>query len=666
MLLSLFAFALAPLQQDPADAFLRDFGMAMRVNDTQSQDRSLRRYREKAVNYFVTQVVPVKSPEDPWVIAFAESWKRVYRTDFPAAYIEQISGLSREDSLKRYEYTGKKFAEVIALRSAAIGSKKPEDWAALRGAAQPLQKGLFEIGDLYYSASIMNYLADSWNPEFQDGPGDPQRTFERMGEFLELRKKLGYMKDTIYVSMEREWKGFRAELGLEPESERVKKASPFDIRAISGETWHTLEFAFESDQSQSKLFRPSDLADADTTQWLAAGVLEPGEFSLLPPHCGAKDCFFGGPESLVKVFRDSPIKFHLDAGGEPSEEFTLSPKPQLVLFEMKFPGGVVAPRAIWVATGVEQGGYNGIEMNQSVNEMGGLLFFRHASSVVAKTPWGDLRLFEDNGDGFFSLEGPTLAGHSGMPKGEFFRRFDAVSLGKAKRASPASPWIPGPKGEWFELEMTPSVFPTKGRIRKVAPTFGSIKATLKGVKEVKLTSLILKAENDRTKGLYVDIAEKKSHSIPIGRYQVVHGLLEGKDGETAIFLPPESVPLRVEIEAENPAVLTLGAPFQLAGRFEEDENEVVLVSDSVHVVGVAEERYHMMIGAPLFEIRVQIKGGKKGETQKPEKSVAEADWHAAYFPAEFRLPAPKGKDALIKLSIKKHPWFGKLSSDWIE
>ena len=666
MLLSLFAFALAPLQQDPADAFLRDFGLAMRVNEIQSQDRSLRRHREKAVIYFVTRIVPVKSPEDLWVMAFSESWKRVYRTEFPRDYITKIAGLSREDILKRSDFTGKKFVDVIALRSIAIASKNPEDWAALRAAAQPLQVGLFEVGDLYYSASVMNYLADSWNPDFQDGPGDPQKTFDRMGEFLQLRKDLGYIKDSVYVSMEREWKGFRHELGLEPESERAVKASPFDIRPIPGEGWHTLDFTFQSDKGQAKLFRPSDLVDDDTTQWLAAGVLEPKEFSLLPPHCGAKECFFGGPNSRVKVFRDSAIKFHLEAGGAPSEPFSLSPRPQLVLFEMKFPGGVLAQRAIWVATGVEQGGYNGIEMNQSINDNGGLLFFRHASSIVAKTPWGDLRLFEDNGDGFFSLEGPTLAGHSGMPKGEFFQRFDAVALGKVKRASPSAPWIPGPKGEWFELEMAPSVSPTLGRIRKVSPTLGKITVLLKGVKEVKLTSLILKAENDRTKGLYVDVAGNKSFQIPIGRYQLVQGFLEGKDGETALLVPPKSVPLRVDIDAETPAVLTLGAPFQLTGRFQEEDKEVVLVSDSVHVVGVAEESYHMMIGAPLFEIRVQVKGGKKGETERPKKSAAEADWHAAYFPAEFRLPIPKGKEALITLSIKKHPWFGKLSSDWIE
>lgn len=659
--------ALGVFPQDPSDKFVRDFGMALKVNDTRNQDLLLRRNHKIARDYFINYIVPVKSPEDPWVEAFAQSWKRAYRSDFPLNYIKIISGLSRESSGIRADATGSRLIAINKLYVAAVKSKAPEDWEKFRVEALPLEEDLAAIGDLYFQAVVLQLIGDSFFPDFQDGKGDAEKAFEFWGKFLETRKLLDYDSDPEYDKVHRDWKGLRYELGLEPESSESKVVSPFEIQPVEGESWERLPLLYSVEEVSDQDGRSSDKSTSFVTDWFVASTLKVGSSQRFPLHCDATDCLAGAGASPISLVRDKVNSFYLEAGGDPSEQFGLGLKPVLVEFEHKSQDSLLTKHAIWVATGKEKGNINGIELNQGMQEGGGLMYFRPATTYEAKTPWGVFRYFEDNWDHLYGRWSPSIAGMVGVPPGIFLKRFDSVSIGRSKKAHPASPYFPNDKGEWFEVRLPESSMPEFVKIRRVNPTLGDLKVVSKGFRDVKLSTLILKSLTKELEGTYVEVvASRQPVKLPIGNYEMVQGFLRGKDGESALILPPNDSPLLISVNKEETQVLNIGAPFNLHASFGVEDGSMQLDSASVYVSGKSGERYYALNGAPLNELRIQVKGGKKGDTEPAASKEIQTDWNLAFFSAPFSLPAPKKGDIAIKISVKKHPWFGKLSSDWIE
>jgi hypothetical protein len=323
--------------------------------------------------------------------------------------------------------------------------------------------------------------------------------------------------------------------------------------------------------------------------------------------------------------------------------------------------------AFWVATGSDKGNLNGIQLNQGMLEHGGLMYLRPASMMTAKSPWGEFRYYEDNYDSVFGKLEPSIAAMVGMPPTVFLKRFDSISLGRTKYSRPASRYFPNDKGDWFELQCPENVSPTFVKIRKVQPTLGLLQVVAKGYKEVKLATLILKSLTSETKDTYIEVgAVRQPAKLPIGRYELVQGYLRGKDGQSALILPPSDGPIILTIDADQVESLEIGSPFKLHGTFGVEDEEIILHGNRIHVYGKSGERYLVLNEAPLNQLLIQVKGGQKGETEPAAPEVVEKDWNAAFFPAPFRLPLPKRGEPMIKISLKKHPWFGKLSSDWIE
>jgi len=416
----------------------------------------------------------------------------------------------------------------------------------------------------------------------------------------------------------------------------------------------------------------SDKSTGMITDWFPVGIQEKESTEFFRPHCDSNDCIMGdansrNQDSRIKLVRDRLNLFHIEAGGEPSEPFALKTEPVLVTVEQKLPGGELKSLAFWVATGKEKGGINGVEMNQGMKEYGGLMYFRPATIRRAKTPWGEFRYYDTNYDSLYGEWQPSLAAPLGAPKGLYTKRFDAISIGRAKYSLPASPFFPNEKGDWFQIECPKGPAPSFLKIRKVAPTFGKFKVVAKGFRELKLTTLILKSLTPETEGLYVEIgAGKPTKNIPIGNYELIQGYLRGKEGQSALILPPDDSLLIFSIDASGTETFEMGAPFRLHGSFRVENDEILLDGDRIYVTGKSGERYLALNGAPLNRLTIQVKGGKKGETEPATTEMASKDWNAAFFPAPFRLPLPKRGEPMIKISLKKHPWFGKLSSDWIE
>ncbi len=670
LLLTLSVLVPADLAQDPAADFTKRFDRAMAVSDQVEMDRAIKKYREAALNKYLEKVAVVKW-SDPWMQGFSLSWKRVHRSEFPRIYGEYLDALEDDKQIVRNRGI-QGLMPMYAQNTKAVASREPKDWIhvveVIEGSGVLLD--FMDCGDKYYQTICLNFLANAYNTDFQDGGGDDFQAYKVVEQFLKLRQELDYTNDLSFTNLERMAVDLRAKLGIDepkkPGEDKEPKASPYRIKPAEGAEWVEVPLEFYMEKKPGALTLPIDTADLDPDNWPYLAFGKAGDSVAFPPAYSGEDCFFAGPNGPVKLTRIKATKFVIEAGGEPSEDFSIGLKPKVVTFEQKMADGSLVQQALMVAGGSETGNIHGVQVNKGFNENGGIMFFRMLSGRTGKSPFGVVTLFDTDRDALYGRNPLRVAGSVAMPLNVYLLRFDSMTLGKMKSGMPVSKWVRDAKGTWYELELPQDPACEMLRIRQVAPTLGELKVTFKGVKGLSLESLVLRAETSQLAGLYVDVAGKGPHQLPIGRYQVLQGLLRGKDGQESLIQPPTDVPFVVYVEPEQTSELELGAPFHLIATPQVDAGKVSVDPETLRIVGRNGETYMMNIGGPLFDIKVDIKGGKSFEMGQPSQDDVGADWHLAFFPASAYGDAPKGKPVLVRLSMKKHPWFGKLTSDWIE
>ncbi len=656
-------------QQDAKADFNKRFNQALKVNDRVAMDRAISKYKIKALEVFLENAERTKWG-NPWLQEFANSWKRVNRSDFPMIYSQYLTNLEPEMSERR----GMAISRLIPLfemNAVATKSRKGEDWQKMVEVLEPggLMLEFMEVGDLYYLSTCNSFLANCYYSEHRETGGDDFQAFKAAENFIKQRKELQYTNDPTFSNVEGMMENLRATLGIEdPEKkhERAAKESPYTIHDMEGEDWHEIPMDFHVEKKPGKVQHPSDIADLDRINWRYMATGKIGDKIGMPAAYGGEDVLFCGPRGPITLMRVKANKFQLDAGGLLSEEFSLSTKPKLLKFDQKLTDGTILPQAIMVAGGSEGDMLQGIQVNAGLNDNGGLMFYRNAAARTGKTPFGNLTLFDFDGDGSFGKFPARVAGSVAMPREKYYNRFDSITLGNMKNALPFSRWITDRKGNWFELEWKDQGHLESLRIKKVQPTLAPLKVSFKGPKGLKLVSMVLRSESSKTKGLYLDVAGKSPLEVPIGRYQVVQGLLRGKDGHECIIQPPTDIPFTILVERDEENKMDFGGPFKLYADPVVEGGNVSINRESLKVIGIAGESYMMPLGAPLTGVVVDVRGGKSFELVEAAGEAVAADWHEAFFPVSGTTPVPKSGKVEIRLSLKKHPWFGKLSSDWIE
>lgn len=666
LLLTVAALA-APIQQDADAAFHKQFDQAIKLADRVNQDRAVQKYRRAAFDSFMAKAERAKW-EDEWIQAFAASWKRVYRSSFPETYSKYLSNLEPAKSTTRAKAIAR-LAQLYDINRQAISSRNPDDWQKM---IEGIEAGgilleLMETDDKYYQGICQMFLAYAYNTAYRDGGGDDFQALKATEAFLKLREELDLTNDADFQNMEKLLVELQERLGIEVEKkeEREVKASPFTIQPAEGAEWIEVKLEHQPIKKPGSIEFPSDIADLDTRHWLSIAIGKEGESSLITPAYGGNDVMFAGPAGPVQVERIRGSKFVIHAGDEPSEEFSLSTKPKMVEFNQRLADGAVVPRAILVAGGSEQDQFQGLTVNTGLSELGGVMFYRSVSARVGETPFGELTLYDCDSDGQFGRFPARVAGSAAMPNNVYYNRFDGMTLGKSKKAMPFSRWITDGKA-WYEIEWPEHPGKAESvRIRAANPNLGTLQVKFKGPKGMRLVSMILRHETKKNEGLYIDVSGKSPFQVPLGRYTVVQGMLRGKDGQECIIQPPSDIPFSVIVDKGEPSVLEFGKPFKLVAVPVVDGDQVGIDPESLRVVGVAGETYMQHLYAPFDEIEVDVKGGKSFTMEQAKPEQVAGNWHAAYFPVSGTSPLPKSGEVSLRLSVKKHPWFGKLESDWI-
>lgn len=662
--------AAAPLAapQQGQEAFIKRFEQAIRLADRVGQDRAVQQYRKDAFDTFMLKV-ETASEGDEWIEAFIGSWKRVYRSDFPKNYASFLRGLNGEQQTRRGRAVAK-LAQLYEVNRRAISSRDPADWQIMIEGIE--QDGILlefmDLGDHYYQAICQMFLSYAYNTAYRDGGGDDFQALKAVEAYLKARKELDLTNDPDYSNMERLLAEVQDRLGIEvePKGEREVKESPYTIHPAEGAEWIDVPLEVGVLEKLGSVELPSDIADEDFKHWLYFVAAAEGAATQIFSAYGTEDNQFGGPAGMpINVKRLRGNKFVIDAGAGESEEFSVGGKPKLVQFEQKLRDGETVPRAIMVATGAEQDELNGLPMNLGLSPEGGIIFYRSVATREGKTPFGDLVLHDSDADGLFGRYPSRVGASPAMPAEVYYNRFDGITFGKSKVAMPFSRWITDGTS-WYELEWPKHAGKAESvRIRQAAPTTGVLDIKFKGPKGMKLVSLVLRSESRKTEGLYVDVSGKGPFELPIGRYVLVQGMLRGKDGAECIIQPPSDLPFSVIVDAGDPAVLELGKPFKLVAEPVIEDDQVFIDRESVRVVGIGGETYMQNLYGPLEGIEVDVKGGKSFTFEPDTAENASAKWHLAFFPVSGSAPLPKSGKAVVRLSLKKHPWFGKLQSDWI-
>lgn len=660
----------APQQPDRNAEFQQQFDAAVAAKDTDGMDKTLQRYKEQAIDVFLLRAdTRSAAPTDElnrWVDSFVASWDRVFHSTFARNYDHYLQLLDSKRRVARARLMSQVFAPLNTRHIEAVDKRDPAYWQPIQVEVEGVINGFADSGDLYFLAFAYNIKGNSWNKAFNDKGGDNQKALDAYNACLAARDKLGLTNDQFYTTVKNIRTDLMGQMGLvdpdaPPAAARKPTGPPEAILPAEGAEWAPCALQPGYDEKPEAMTQPSDLWDLDRLSWGQVVIQGPGSAADIP-----------GMSPKVTLRRRGLNEFVLDGGGTQSKPFGLQPKPVVVEYERKHQDGSTSKHALMLACGTESDTFQGATLNLALRtekDSTSIVYLRSVATRTGKTPFGDVTLFDLNGDGQFGYADLQQVGENGLIPGTFLYRYDSMMLGKSKRAVPYAPWIADSKGAWYELKLADNARAASLELRPAAPKLGSLKLSYKSASGLELASLAFVSQSTATKGLVVEAAGGKGGvvALPIGRYVFQQGLLRGKEGAEAVILPPDGDAIQVDINEGQTAELAMGGPFRLSVSGKISGRELLVDAKTLCVVGSAGERYERLVGAPLGNVDVQVKGGKSGKLEASGTDEMNRDWSRCFVPQDTSFSLKEGeKSVQLKLSVKKHPWFGNLESDWIE
>lgn len=650
--------------QDPARAaeFSQRLMEAAEVSDTKAMSVALMKFTEDGILLFLAKadVRSLSSEEEinDWVDAFVAAWEVTYHTDFARNYDRYLQRLSEKKRAFRYELLSKNYPELNRQHLAALANEDMA-WENLRTNAVATAEAIDSVDDLYYGALAWNIVGNLYHPDYHEEGSDAVKSLEAYAKSIKARERLGLTTDHFYGNVSKTLAGLRAATGIvdpdAPEDTSLPKVPREQILPLEGGVASEAKFEVHFEAKPGAIEHGSDLADEDHFNWFRGSLPKPGEQLIV-----------GGFNPQVNIIRIGETKYKLEAGAGETEEFRLTEKPKMYAVDRMYSDGIVRPLMLEMCTGTSGDVYQGITMNLKPDENGGPLFFRSLATLTADTDFGLLTIYDTNGDGKFGCEELALVGAEGLMDQTFMYRTDAITLGRMKRSLPFSRFFPDSKGNWYELAIDNYDAPYSVTLTPVQPKLGHLSVDFPGIKKIGLNSLLLESRSSATKGMVLDLATMRGQNlmVPIGRYQVMQARFAGDGGQEMMVLMDTVKPYFVDIveETTEPPTIELGAPFTLQASFVLAGGTATIDGLSLHIRGRHDERYMRLIGEPLFGVEVSVKGSKGAIMALPNAEEAAAEWKHLFYPMSATVEIKSGRKPEITLSVKKHPWFGKLSN----
>ena len=655
---------------EDAAEFKKKFKAAQKVNSKKEMEKLVRSNVDSASQWIIEVALGHKISPNPdkqaLFDALKESWNGSIKTEFPMEMWRYYDAMDA-DAIKEYHQLEKGYNKLVTQyfdEQKAENGPDPKKLTELAARFESLAGDLAAAGCTYYESQAWSFAGFNFDEDNAKEHQDLKKACMAYHYMLQSREQIGLI-DSLYKRTKPRYRAL-VQLGHGPEGSgkgpgnpEAKPDEPVEVAEIQR---IPLEFAMLEEIDEFE--RPNYFADDHYQLWHSfflreVGSEEPAVLRFAPiwERTGKK----------ITAIRDSSSKIFIDLDGDRErgeDDVDVPTKGQLAPVHLQFEvDGKPRHVAFHAQVGQEKDQYQGNEINLQGSDTQYPVFASPGGTMQGTLGGETIRIIDEDLDGNYGGK-PVGYFHSGMTKGTFHHEFDSMLIGKSKRALPYSRYVKVDK-QWYDIKTVEDG--TRLEAQAIDLPTGEMKLKFKGPKP---TFMVLQGTGTNG-GVLVDILASKTVEVPVGEYQLLTGMIaEGKkmQRKKILIIAGEETPTWTVEEGKTTEV-ELGGDFGFDFKADVDSKGCQVWGNSVCIVGERGERYerpYLCVPKPLAAAR--IPGKKRGS--KPEKmgvfSGNEEATKKSWFPPDLSIDL-KGVDGAVEvqLSEKKHPLFGKITSEWL-
>lgn len=683
-----FCQPLLPAQEIDRAKFLAELTRAFEYKDDKQIDKLVRQAPDPAWRHFQDLRIDLwggKREVQPRLELLRASWARVFEGSTALEKIDRwVDGLdagSYDRYLKTLDNVRKAF-DLYVDASKDGTARKPYETA--RDALLAVAKQVEATGHKIEAAETWNYVAVCLARIPDRSVNDRRDGVFALEQFLEFRRAWDFTKDTFYLNAQNIVKAEQAALEqAEKEGEKRKRegydpeSKGIDALVMPGVAEATAAFDFELLKDWEELDYSQKGGPVPAFWWVGAFGKDVHEVKL--PWFRRTD---------LHLVRQSASKFAVTTmPGDPRRLQPIEPGSRGKPSEFFLDPDKKVPYAMFFWIGGDRERVGEAEVNLQPADTNTPIYYRSAASWRIQVGTETVTLYDDNCNGH-PMDGDPFAGDFKMHtlgQEAAAPLLDSMRIGKGPRV-PFSEFLHvGPS--WYYVRRTGD---NQFGLRPLNPEYfktGKVRLAWSGPKPTAPEQLVIQGHGDYRTACF-DVASGKEVEVPAGKWSVIWGrVVEGKGTrvQMATLYGRDNQPFIVEPGRTH--VLEMGAPFKIAFVRDGSDSEVRIDATKVLLQEksgcIFSELQGMVLQPELLAAKAEDgKGakviGKFGKITDGNFLNAAADKNTniglllACFPMPLggkegdmtlvaKLPAPGMK---VALSVKKHPLFGKVDSDW--
>ncbi len=670
---------LRTFSQDTREQFRAKFENAIKIGASKEMARLMRANLAETGMWIVElahfQVVRPLESQAELFGHLETTWQKAKRTEFPAEMRRFHEGLQGGE-FKLYAKLKAAYHKLVQEYFKEIGAEGGPKGTAMIALGERFDRMANDFDGLgcdYYASQCHSYSGMSWSKEMAQDLADLKKSCAAYGKLIETRERMGF-KDVVLVQAKPHYQKLVNEghgpegLVPDPEEDSGNDEEPEEVKPGAASNLVNTPLKFELLKGLDQFNRPNYFLDEHYQIWQAIFLAEVGSSSA---NLLRFDPLITKSGVAVKARREGSAKLYVDMNGD--EEFDENDKAipmrgKLEPVHLEIPiEGRTHHLAFFARTGQKEDRYQGLQANLEPTDGQVLVYSSPAGSMVGTVGGESLRIIDEDMDGVYGSPVLNYA-HDGLTEGNFQPEFDSMVVGSSKRALPWSRYVKV-ADQWFDIQSV-----NDGTSLGVAPVelkTGILQLKFKGPKP----AFVIVQGTENLSEAFFDISSKGKVEVPTGTYKLLVGsVTKGKKQQLQkVLMIPGATELTWEVTAGNTTKVELGAPFKFDFKCDVDTKGGQVIGSTLAVVGMAGERYERAwLCVPKPKASGRKAGAKRGA--KPEKmpmvtsteKVTEKGWVITWFPGDFGIDIKNaGGKIEVQLSQKKHPLFGKISSDWL-
>jgi hypothetical protein len=636
-----------------------DFMRAYKIGDRKGMARVAKDHTSE-VAYWMFEIASAitHTPDDEQAKLYnslSRAWGDTFNTGFGdnvLGYFENLTDEERRSRVEVLETYRRVTADYLRKRGESTDSVRDAALQEIGVSLDAVGQSFYDLGDMYHASRAWIFAGDAFSPRaVREEAASPTRELEYLKQALDACNKFDIgdpqhrdtrtRVSTLEIAIE---KGGASD-GPEAKKEEGSRL-PFTFGAPVDMTAEPVTL-----DDVKKRARLQFGWDADYPTWESVVLTSVGSSATLPGMSGGPRIERQGDLSVVVTDEEGAARF-----------YELSTEPQTITTKIGI-GSNAFDYTFVARIGEVEGQFLGFRCNLKPTAESMTVYLRPAAASTFSIGKDSITVTDDNLDGVFG-GGVGERNVNGLPRGVLRPSFDGVFVGKAKVAEPFSEIMRVGK-DWYRIEALGG-----GRHFNVTPVVdlpvGELRLDYKGAD---LEWVVVRGDGDAG-GLFFSLEAGKAIEVPAGSYHVYTGVVREKDAK-ALMVNGDSQSF--DVTAGALTKVQLGGPFGYEFSSALVPDGVRIRGESVHVVGIGGEHYHLLWNCRTApEVHLRKTGGgswiQVGELELIDgvQGISDFDgdgWAAAWTPLDKVLQNKLGDDVEVRLHERKNPLFGRIDSD---